>query len=129
MLPVLVAIDRPVGSPVADQVRTLAPVHESVAVINRAGMAGPEKSDVLWSGRKIAGAAQRRNKLGLLIQGSVQPPPIPLVRADWEMAMREAARKRFDCAWAEFSPDAQLNKNAGKLARQKYSQNSCNQKR
>jgi hypothetical protein len=47
MLPVLVAIDRPVGSPVADQVRTLAPVHESVAVINRAGMAGPEKSDWL----------------------------------------------------------------------------------
>jgi len=90
---------------------------------------GHEKSDLLWRGKKIAGAAQRRNKLGLLIQGSVQPPPIPLVRADWEMAMREAARKRFDCAWAEFSPDAQLNEYAGKLARQKYSQNSCNQKR
>jgi len=90
---------------------------------------GHEKSDLLWRGKKIAGAAQRRNKLGLLIQGSVQPPPIPLVRADWEMAMREAARKRFDFAWAEFSPDAQLNEYAGKLARQKYSQNSCNQKR
>ena len=28
--------------------------------------------------RKIAGAAQRRNKLGLLIQGSVQPPPVAI---------------------------------------------------
>jgi len=37
--------------------------------------AGYEKFDVLWHGKKIAGAAQRRNKLGLLIQGSVQPPP------------------------------------------------------
>ena len=33
---------------------------------------GYEKFDLLWNGKKIAGAAQRRNKLGLLIQGSVQ---------------------------------------------------------
>ena len=31
--------------------------------------AGYQKFDVLWHGQKIAGAAQRRNKLGLLIQG------------------------------------------------------------
>ena len=56
-------------------------------------MAGPgqcfvgyEKSDLLWHGKKIAGAAQRRNKLGLLIQGSVQPP-LPLARAAWQQAM------------------------------------------
>src|SRR5438045_81856 len=35
---------------------------------------GHEKSDLLWRGKKIAGAAQRRNKSGLLIQGSIQPP-------------------------------------------------------
>jgi hypothetical protein len=51
---------------------------------------GHEKSDVLWHGKKIAGAAQRRNKLGLLIQGSVQPPPLGLVRADWEHALCKA---------------------------------------
>ena len=42
---------------------------------------GHEKFDLLWHGRKIAGAAQRRNKLGLLIQGSVQPTadfPVPV---------------------------------------------------
>ena len=51
---------------------------------------GAEKNDVLWHGKKIAGAAQRRPKAGLLIQGSVQPPPIGLNRAAWEEAMREA---------------------------------------
>ncbi len=91
--------------------------------------AGHEKSDLLWRGKKIAGAAQRRNKLGLLIQGSVQPPPLSLVRADWERAMQEAALERFNFAWAEFSPDAGLHEHAEKLARQKYSQNSYNQKR
>jgi lipoate-protein ligase A len=91
--------------------------------------AGHEKSDLLWHGKKIAGAAQRRNKLGLLIQGSVQPPPMSLVRADWERAMQEVALERFNFAWTEFSPDARLHENAEKLARQKYSQNSYNQKR
>ena len=38
--------------------------------------AGAERFDVLWHGRKIAGAAQRRNRHGLLIQGSVQHKPI-----------------------------------------------------
>jgi len=91
--------------------------------------AGHEKFDLLWRGKKIAGAAQRRNKMGLLIQGSVQPPPIPLARADWERAMREAARECFNFAWAVISPDAGLREHAEKLARQKYSQNSHNQKR
>src|SRR5207245_480278 len=38
--------------------------------------AGYERFDLLWQGRKIAGAAQRRRSDGLLIQGSVQPPPL-----------------------------------------------------
>jgi len=90
--------------------------------------AGHEKSDLLWHGKKIAGAAQRRNKLGLLIQGSIQPP-VSLARADWENAMREAVREKFRVAWTEFSPDPGLQKQAEKLARQKYSQNDYNQKR
>ncbi len=91
--------------------------------------AGHEKFDLLWHGKKIAGAAQRRNKLGLLIQGSVQPPPVKIARTDWEKAMQEAARERFNFAWTEISPDAGLREHAEKLARQKYSQNSYNQKR
>ena len=48
---------------------------------------------------KIAGAAQRRNKFGLLIQGSVQPPPISLSRPDWQQAMREVAREQWSVDW------------------------------
>ena len=91
--------------------------------------AGHEKSDLLWRGKKIAGAAQRRNKLGLLIQGSVQPPPVSLARVDWENAMREAACEQFRVEWCELSPEAGLQEHAEKLARQKYSQNSYIQKR
>src|SRR2546423_298340 len=51
---------------------------------------GHERFDLLWHGQKIAGAAQRRTKHGLLIQGSIQPPPISLDRKDWESAMLES---------------------------------------
>ena len=91
--------------------------------------AGHEKSDLLWRGKKIAGAAQRRNKLGLLIQGSVQPPPVPLKRADWETALRGVAEKNFLVAWTEFVPDAELQQHAAALAREKFTQPAHNQKR
>lgn len=90
---------------------------------------GYEKSDVLWHGKKIAGAAQRRNKLGLLIQGSVQPPPLGLKRDEWEKAMREVARERFQVEWLEFAPDPELQQNVDRLKLQKYSQSGYNQKR
>jgi lipoate-protein ligase A len=91
--------------------------------------AGHEKFDLLWRGKKIAGAAQRRNKSGLLIQGSVQPPLKKVARADWENAMREVARDRFRVECLEFSPDETLRACAAELARQKYSQDDYNQKR
>ncbi|HUZ07273.1 MAG TPA: hypothetical protein VMV89_07270 [Candidatus Paceibacterota bacterium] len=91
--------------------------------------AGHEKSDLLWHGKKIAGAAQRRNELGLLIQGSVQPPPILLKRVDWENAMRAVPREKWKVELAEFPPDEILRRRAEELVFQKYSQNSYNQKR
>ncbi|MGA3283619.1 MAG: hypothetical protein ABSD57_04075 [Verrucomicrobiota bacterium] len=84
--------------------------------------AGYEKFDVLWNGKKIAGAAQRRNKLGLLIQGSVQPPPISLIRADWQKAMCEVGRGEWRIEWLDFEPDDALRKRAEYLVRHKYSQ-------
>jgi lipoate-protein ligase A len=89
---------------------------------------GHEQFDLLWRGKKIAGAAQRRNKLGLLIQGSVQPPLVPVVRGDWEKAMREVAAEVFLILWEDFSPDEDLTARAAELARQKYSQSAYNQK-
>jgi lipoate-protein ligase A len=91
--------------------------------------AGHEKFDLLWHGKKIAGAAQRRNKLGLLIQGSVQPPPVSLRREDFEKAIRVVARKFFDADCVEFLPDEFVRRQAEKLAGEKFSQVSYNQKR
>src|SRR5471032_2537063 len=76
--------------------------------------AGYEKSDLLWHGTKIAGAAQRRNNLGLLIQGSVQPP-VSLSRTDWEDAMCVIGREQFRATWGELSPDARLRGRAEEL--------------
>jgi lipoate-protein ligase A len=90
---------------------------------------GYEKSDVLWHGKKIAGAAQRRNKLGLLIQGSVQPPPISLSPADWQKAMCHVGRVELGVAWSDFAPDETLREWAHVLERKKYSQESYNRKR
>jgi lipoate-protein ligase A len=91
--------------------------------------AGHEKFDLLWHGKKIAGAAQRRNKLGLLIQGSIQPSQIKIAQAGWENAMREVAQTDWKLKWSEFSPDAILQGRANELALQKYSQDSHNRKR
>ena len=90
---------------------------------------GHEKFDLLWQGKKIAGAAQRRNKLGLLIQGSVQPPPLGLQRSDWEDAMQRAGAKMFGAEWAETKPDEALSARVAELVREKYSQQSYNKKR
>jgi len=90
---------------------------------------GHEKSDVLWQGRKIAGAAQRRNKLGLLIQGSVQPPPVSVLREDWQKAMGDVGRIAFGIEWSDFGPDAALKGQAEDLTRRKYSRPSFISKR
>ncbi|MGC3960180.1 MAG: lipoate--protein ligase family protein [Verrucomicrobiota bacterium] len=88
---------------------------------------GHEKFDLLWHGKKIAGAAQRRNKLGLLIQGSVQPPPLGLSREAWEEAMRSAAPSTE--GWSELVVNGDLLGLTQKLVAEKYSQTSYNQKR
>jgi len=91
--------------------------------------AGHEKSDLLWNGKKIAGAAQRRNKLGLLIQGSVQPPPLPLRREEFEAAMRTVAEKHSNVTWEDFTPYTELRRTADVMAQEKFSQSAHNQKR
>lgn len=91
--------------------------------------AGYEKFDVLWHGKKIAGAAQRRNKLGLLIQGSVRPPPISIQRKSWETAMRDVGKQLLNAEPADFKPSTELLDRVNELARKKYSQAGHNKKR
>jgi lipoate-protein ligase A len=90
---------------------------------------GCEKSDLLWSGRKIAGAAQRRRREGLLIQGSVQPTLLPLARTEWEQAMLDVARELHGVDWIEFQADELLQRRAQELAAQKYARADFNRRR
>jgi len=91
--------------------------------------AGFERFDLLWRGRKIAGAAQRRTRQGLLIQGSVQPPVANVGRADWQQAMLDSAETAESVCWTEFQFDAALTGRVDHLIREKYSQTSYNRKR
>jgi lipoate-protein ligase A len=90
---------------------------------------GYEEADLLWRGRKIAGAAQRRTRDGLLIQGSVQPPRLGLARADWQRAMRAAAPFDPPVEWLELSLDPALRKRALDLAATKFGLAAYNRKR
>jgi lipoate-protein ligase A len=90
---------------------------------------GHEQSDLLWRGRKIAGAAQRRRRDGLLIQGSVQPHSSLLLRADWEEAMRDAGSAAFGVNWRREQLDPKLKQRTLALMDTKYSRMSYNQRR
>jgi lipoate-protein ligase A len=87
--------------------------------------AGHEVYDVLWQERKIAGAAQRRTRHGLLIQGSVQPPPIHLDRATWQRAMCAVQPAR----WQEWQPDETLYQRCRDLVQTKHGKDAYQRKR
>ncbi len=89
----------------------------------------PEKSDLVWKGRKIAGAAQRRRRDGLLIQGSVQPPDLAASREAWQTAMRNTPSFCRDLWWEAFPPDAELRGRTVQLVGEKYSQSTYNEMR
>jgi lipoate-protein ligase A len=91
--------------------------------------AGHEKHDVLWLGRKIAGAAQRRTKTGLLIQGSIQPQPGGVARAAWEKAMLSAGAQLEIAQWEPFVVPPNVLNRAGQLASEKYNQPAYNHRR
>lgn len=90
---------------------------------------GAEKFDLLWEGRKIAGAAQRRNRDGLLIQGSVQPPQELKGRSDWEESMRAGVPDFGAVRWFALEWNEKLSRRVDELARDKYSQIGYNQRR
>jgi len=90
---------------------------------------GHEKYDLLWQGRKIAGAAQRRNQLGLLIQGSIQPPPVNLKRADFEQAMCHVVQENFQSVMEILVPDEKLTAQTEELRSGKFSRIEYNRKR
>jgi lipoate-protein ligase A len=90
---------------------------------------GHEKSDLLRCGQKIAGAAQRRTKRGLLIQGSVQPAPLRLDREMWETTMLKSLPVEVAVRWEDLDLDGCVSQRAQELAQTKYSRTSYNRKR
>ena len=79
---------------------------------------GHELHDLLWNSKKNAGAAQRRNRHGLLIQGSVQPAD-DWSKQDWRDFLSQGSPQ------LEGLPDAR----AHELAKAKYSKDEYNRKR
>jgi lipoate-protein ligase A len=90
---------------------------------------GAEKDDLLWHGRKIAGAAQRRTHSGLLIQGSVQPPPIGPSRESWENQMCRVGEKKLGIKWQTLESEQNLQNLAESLRSAKYCRPEFNEKR
>lgn len=87
--------------------------------------AGHEVHDVLWQERKIAGAAQRRTRNGLLIQGSVQPPLLKLDCNAWQQAMYEVQ----PVTWRDWQPEAALLRQCEELLRTKHGSEAYQRRR
>jgi len=83
----------------------------------------------LWHGRKIAGAAQRRTRGGLLIQGSVQPPPIGLERGPVGNDDVRNRAERFGTKWTPLEMGDTMVTLTEELRGGKYGQPSYNQKK
>lgn len=91
--------------------------------------AGYEQFDLLWRGRKIAGAAQRRTKEGLLVQGSVQPPRQAESRQDWQGAMERVASATFAFTGIACPGVTDIEVEAMALRKTKYSLDSYTRKK
>ena len=84
--------------------------------------ANPVRADVMMDGRKIAGAAQRRNRRGLLQQGSIQG-----FTMNTDLAQRFA--QALSANWSEFEITKAILKQAQEVAQQKYGTESWLHKR
>jgi lipoate-protein ligase A len=89
---------------------------------------GAEQFDVVRHGRKIAGAAQRRTRGGLLIQGSIQPPA-GIHREAFEKAFCAVASAQWDVEWKPLEVNVTLNRRVAELVRLKYSRQDYNERR
>ena len=75
--------------------------------------ANPVRADVMMDGRKIAGAAQRRTRRGLLQQGSIQGFAMKT-----DLAQKFAQTLSANCS--EFEANEEIFRRAGEFAQQKY---------
>ena len=83
---------------------------------------GAEENDILLKGFKIAGAAQRRTRDGLLIQGSIQIPNQTTrdKQSTWIEAMMETGAETFRIKWNSSILADKDSQKITKLAKEKY---------
>jgi len=108
-----------------DPGRFSAPVAPRRAVISNASyncFTTPVRADVMIDGRKIAGAAQRRTRRGLLQQGSIQG-------IDIGNGLAERFAQALSANCCERKVDEEILKLAQKLAQEKYGTESWLRKR
>jgi lipoyl(octanoyl) transferase len=84
--------------------------------------ANPVRADVMIDGRKIAGAAQRRTRHGLLQQGSIQG-------IDLESDLAQRFSRELSTGRSERKVDEKILNRARELAEQKYGTESWLRKR
>ncbi len=90
----------------------------------------PVMNDVVVAGRKVAGAAQKRNRFGLLHQGSIKASNLDA--RHFEKFKNDLADKfadRFNSTSGHYVPDETLLKGARTLVTIKYGNDSWNKKR
>jgi lipoyl(octanoyl) transferase len=95
------------------------------AAVNASGytcFANPVRADVMMDGRKIAGAAQRRTRRGLLQQGSIQG-----ITMKSDLTQKFAQELSANCSECEINEE--IYGRARELARQKYGTESWLRKR
>jgi len=96
--------------------------HAAVTASGYNCFANPVRADVMINDRKIAGAAQRRTRRGLLQQGSIQG-----VTMKTDLAEKFAQALSTDCS--EFEIKEEVFQRARELAQQKYGSDSWLRKR
>ena len=89
---------------------------------------GAERFDLLCGGKKIAGAAQRRSRHGLLIQGSVQAPE-SAPRTEWQKAFYEIARRQWGVEWLPLDLQRSFLNRVADRAKEKYGNPTYNSRR
>jgi lipoate-protein ligase A len=95
------------------------------AAVNASGyncFANPVRADVMMDGRKIAGAAQRRTRRGLLQQGSIQG-----FARKTDLAQKFAQALSANCS--EFEANEEIFRRAREFAQQKYGTESWQRRR
>ena len=96
--------------------------HAAVSASGYNCFANPVPADVMIDGRKIAGAAQRRTRRGLLQQGSIQG-----ITMKTDLAKKFAQALSANCS--EFEANEEIFRRAREFAQQKYGPESWQRRR